>query len=154
MNLKELAEDLWERFCKLDDNLQVIWLEEFADRRIRIVHRENLNEYFDSIYHGDYLAFRKRLKECVEWEDYAFDSDKKWFIDYIDCEILEVGNTLAIPAYFNTVLLENLKEKAFCEVLGYTEKETEGIQLVLKASSAEEIKETWEKVMEPKAYAK
>ena len=153
MNLKELAEDLWERFCKLDDNLQVIWLEEFTRQRIRIVHKENLNEYFDSIYHGDYLAFRDRLKECVEWADEALDSNKKWFIDYIDCEVLEVGNTLAIPAYYDTNLLESLKEKAFCEVLGYTEKEIEEIQSLLKTSSTEEIKEAWEKVMEPKAYA-
>ena len=147
MDLEELANDVWERFCKLDDKAQVMWMKKFVKRPISIVLMKDINQYFDSIYHGDYLAFYQTMR--AKLYETTFKHVRKWFIHY-DFEEQWEGDTLLYPAYYDANLLKSLKGKAFCKVLGYTEKEIEEIQLLLNIAYDEELDLVWKNVLKEK----
>lgn len=152
MDMNKLCEDLWNRFCKMDDCLKVVWMEEQSTWNMIVLASKDLNDWMRLGYgSNNFVGFFEDLKR---YEDVCknFDPGKKWIcVSSRRLWIRSTDSLIEIDARY-CCLLREFKHSRMRKLLGYTDEEIHAILTELKDLSELEMTKTWNNFMESKGY--
>lgn len=148
MNMNKLCADLWERFCKMDDSLKVVWLEEQSTWKMIVFASEDLNDWLRLGYgSNNFIGFFEDMKNY----DDAFknlDSRRKWIcVSPKNHWIRSVDSLMEIVATYCN-LLRDFKQSRMQKLFGYTDEEIHAILMELKDLDDLEMRKIWSRFME------
>ena len=142
MDMEKFMEELLNRFCKLDGQVQATWIEEYSDTDLCVVARENLNEFFRVTYSDNFIAFFETFKIYEKvWN--KFDPRKKWTCVSDEMNLMESTDDLREVACNYCNLLSDFRYSNLGTLLGYTDEEVDEINDELTKIPPYEIIELW-----------
>ena len=151
MDMNKLCEDLWGRFCKLDDCLKVVWIEEHSLMDMIVLASHDLNDWLRLGYgSNNFIGFFEDMKN---YDDAFknFDSSKKWIcVSPRNHWIRSTDSlTIVVAAYCN--LLREFRSSRMRKLLGYTDDEVRAIIAELKDIDVSTMNEIWRHFIKKKA---
>lgn len=127
MDWDEALDMIWSRFCELEDELQVDFVENSAPTVVHIFHASEFNDFCKRVLHGD---FKKAAQAALDGADsYDMDFDQPWMMYDETNELFRSGDT---PADFvdneDDLVSDLLDDEDMLSQLDFSEEEIEAFK--------------------------